>query len=330
VFGATGWLLADRDRVNDKKPEKHAVTTTDTFGAAPPRTKGPIVWLDMDQAELDAAYDQSKYAPNQAQVHARRLANSAIARAVLGEPLRLAYGTKEIEQLDVYRSKRSNAPINVFIHGGAWRNGRSADFAYLAELYVRAGAHSVILDFDSIDNVGGDLMVMARQVRSAVAWVYKNAASFGGDPSRLYVSGHSSGGHLAGCTVTTDWARDFGLPKDIVKGGVLVSGMYDLKPVRLSARSKYVNFTDAIEDELSAQRHIDRLNCPIVVAHGTLETPEFQRQARDFAAAVKAAGKPVKLLVGESYNHFEIQETLATPYGLVGRAALEQMQLGPA
>jgi arylformamidase len=88
-----------------------------------------------------------------------------------------------------------------------------------------------------------------------------------------------------------------------------------------------VKFTDEIEEELSAQRHIDRLNCPIIVAHGTLETPEFQRQARDFAAAVKAAGKPIKFLVGESYNHFEMLETLASPYGLLGRAVLEQMRL---
>jgi arylformamidase len=301
---------------------------TDTL--ATPRTRGPLVWLDMDQQALDDAYDQAVYAPNRDQVHARRQANSAIARAVLGEPLRLQYGASAIEGLDVYRCKLQNAPVNVFIHGGAWRSGSSRDFTFLAELFVNAGAHSVIVDFNNIDEVGGNLMTMAKQVRSAVAWVYKNAPSFGGDPNRVYVSGHSSGGHLAGCVATTDWGRDFGLPKDVVKGALLASGMYDLKPVRLSKRSKYVMFTDEIEDELSAQRHIDRLNCPIVVAHGTLETPEFQRQARDFAAAVKAAVKPVTFLVGESYNHFEMLETLATPYGLLGRAALAQMKLPAA
>lgn len=289
--------------------------------------KGPLVWLDLDQAELDAAYDQSKYAPNQALVQARRLVLSQRARAALGEPLRFAYGSSGIEALDVYRTKQANAPISVFIHGGAWRNGRAADFAYLAEIFVHAGAHSVILDFTNIDAVQGNLMIMARQVRSAVAWVYKNAARFGGDPNRLYVCGHSSGGHLASTVVSADWKKDFGLPGDILKGALLCSGMYDLKPVRLSARSNYVRFTDETEQELSALRHLDRIACPLLVAHGTCETPEFQRQARDFAAALAAAGKQHELLVGEAYNHFEMLETLANPYGLLGRAVLAQMRL---
>jgi arylformamidase len=124
-----------------------------------------------------------------------------------------------------------------------------------------------------------------------------------------------------------DWQKDFGLPIDIVKGAVLMSGMYDLKAVALSKRSKYVKFTDTIVQALSAQRHLDKLNTPIVVAHGTLESPEFQRQTREFAAAVKTAGKPVQLVVAEGYNHFELPETFGNPYGLLGRAAIEQMQL---
>ena len=111
------------------------------------------------------------------------------------------------------------------------------------------------------------------------------------------------------------------------KGYVLISGMYDLVPVSLSARSSYVKFTDEMEQALSSQRHLDKLNAPVILAYGTLETPEFQRQSRDFAAAVKAAGKPVQLLVGEGYNHFEIPETMASPYGLTGRAVLAQMGL---
>ena len=292
-----------------------------------PRAKGPIVWLDMDQKELDDAYDQEVYAPNREQIVARRLANSAIVRAILGEPQRAAYGPTEIEKLDIFRTKAPNAPVNIFIHGGAWRRNKAADYAVLAELFVRAGAHCVILDFITVDEAGGSLFPMAEQVRRAIGWVYKNAESFGGDRNRLYVSSHSSGSQLGGVMVTTDWTRE-NLPADLIKGALLASGMYDLKPVRLSKRSLYVKFTDEMERDLSAQRHIAHLHTPLVLAHGTRETPEFQRQTRDFYAAVKAAGKPAELIVGEGYNHFEFLETLTNPYGLLGRAVLAQMKLG--
>jgi arylformamidase len=299
--------------------------TTMTATAAA-RVKGPIVWLDMDQQALDDAYDQAVYAPNRDQLAKRRLANSAAALARLGKPERYAYGPAPIEGLDVYRTKRPNAPVGIFIHGGAWRNGAAAEFTYLAEPFVDLGAHFVVLDFTNVDNAGGSLFPMVEQVHRAVGWVYRNAEKFGGDRNRLHLISHSSGSHLAGCTVTHNWAKD-ALPLDILKGATLSSGMYDLKPVRLSKRSKYVEFTDAMEEELSAMRHLDRLHTPLVVSYGTYETPEFQRQTRDFAAAVKAAGKPVGLLVGEGYNHFEMLETLANPYGLLGRAVLGQMGL---
>ena len=292
-----------------------------------PRAKGPRVWLDMDQKEIDDAYDQSVWAPNQKLLNARRDAANKRALARIGLPERVAYGPAEVEKLDIYRTKRANAPINVFIHGGAWRGGSARASAYQAEMYIAAGAHYVSLDFISVLKAGGNLMTMADQVRRGVAWVYKNAASFGGDPNRLYLSGFSSGGHLAGVVLVTDWGKDFGLPADVVKGGLCASGMYDLKPVRLSARSKYVKFDDATEQALSSQRHLDKLNAPVIVSHGTAESPEFQRQAREFAAAVKGAGKPVQLIVGEGYNHFEMPETLGSPYGLLGRAVLEQMKL---
>ena len=287
----------------------------------------PRVWLDMDQAELDTAYDQSAWAPNREQLIKRYAANSEAVRARLGAPLRYAYGATPVEGLDVYATTRANAPINVFIHGGAWRAGLARDYAFPAELFVRAGAHFVVPDFAWVQSVGGSLMPMAAQVRGAVAWVKRNAHRFGGDPDRIYVSGHSSGAHLAGVILTTDWRRGFDLPPDTVKGGLCSSGMYDLKPVRLSARNAYVKFTDEMEQALSSQRHLDTLNAPVTVSHGTLESPEFQRQARDFAAALTAAGKPVRLLVGEGYNHFEMIETLGTPDGLLGRAVLEQMRL---
>jgi len=291
--------------------------------------RGPLVWGDMDQKALDDAYDQDVYAPNRPLIVTRRLAAAERARAVIGQPQRVAYGPSQYEELDIFRTAAANAPVNVFVHGGAWRRNKAADYAAQAEPLTRAGAHSVLIDFINVEQSGGDLMPIYEQVRRALAWVWRHADTFGGDRNRLYISAHSSGSHLTGCVLTVGW-REEELPQDFCKGALLLSGMYDLAPVRLSKRSSYVTFTDAAVERLSAQRHLDQLHTPLILAYGTCETPEFQRQTRDFFAAVRAAGKPAELLVGEAYNHFEYLETLANPFGLAGRAMLLQMGLAAA
>ena len=289
--------------------------------------KGARVFMDMDQQELDASYNQLAYEPLLPQVSKRLASNSEAMRARIGAPRRESYGPSASEALDIYRTKQKNAPIFVFIHGGAWLGGAAKDHGFPAEMFINAGAHYVAVDFIAIKEAGGDLGVMAKQVRSAVAWVHRNATSFGGDPARLYVGGHSSGGHLCGVVLITDWQKDFGLPANIIKGGLCMSGMYEMKPVALSARGNYVKFTEVMKDSMSAIRHIDRLNAPITVTYGTFETPDFQRQSRDFAAAVKAAGKAVELIEAPNYAHLEMCESLGNPYGANGRAALAMMKL---
>lgn len=292
---------------------------------------GPLVWLDMDQAALDAAYDQARYAPNMAQVLERYAANSEAVRSRIGQPQRFAYGPSPVEALDVYRTGQAAAPVCIFIHGGAWRGGLAKNNAFAAETFVQAGAHFVVPDFAWVQDVDGKLMPIADQLRRAVIWVYENVHRFGGDPQRLYVCGHSSGAHFAAVLLTTDWSSvlegDAELPVNLLQGGLCCSGMYDLKPVRLSARSAYVKFTDAVEQALSPQRHLQQLRVPVIVAYGSLESPEFQRQARDLKTAVQAAGKPARLVALEGLNHFEVIETLAAPDGLLRRALLEQMGL---
>ena len=251
-----------------------------------PHQKGPLVWMDMDQIELDAAYDQRFYAPMGDQIQKRV------------------------------------ASISNAVRGGSARNN-----AYPAEMFVNAGANFIAIDFIDINQAGGDLRLVAAQVRNAIAWAYKNAASFGADTNRLYIGGRSSGAHLTAVALVTDWERDYGVPTDIVKGGICSSGMYDLKAVRLSKRNSFVRFTDEMEQAMSPQRQLDRLRAPVVVTYGTNETPEFQRQARDFAAAIKAAGKSVETIEAPNYNHYEMGESFGNPYGPSGRAALALMQL---
>jgi len=294
----------------------------------PAPLRGPLVWRDMDQVALDDAYDQAVYAPNRDQVLARLGAASESARKRL-KPQRAAYGPSEHEGLDIYRAAdagRAPAPINVFVHGGGWQVSSAADTAFTAEPIIGAGAHAVLIDFITVNQAGGDLFPLYRQVSRALAWVWRNAESFGGDRNRLYVSAHSSGSHLAACALSRGW-REENLPADFCKGAMLTGGMYDLEPVRLSKRSRYVKFTDAMEQDLSPQRHLDDITTPLILGYGTCETPEFQRQTRDFYTALRAEEKPAELVVAGHYNHFELFENFASPYGIIGRTRLRQMGL---
>lgn len=283
------------------------------------------IWLGMNQKQLDDAYSQFIYAPNIGQVIERWGTNSELVRSRLGRPLKFAYGSDAIESLDVYPAGVPSAPVHIFIHGGAWQQGMAESYGFPAEAFVNAGIHYVVPDFSWIQDVGGSLYPIVEQLRRAISWVYRNADKFGGDPDRIFLSGHSSGGHLAGVMMTTDWDNEMDLPANIIKGGLCCSGMFDMKPVRLSSRGDYVDFTDEMEDDMSPIRHIDKLRAPLIVAYGSYETPEFKRQSREFASAAADAGKEVVLLVAENYNHFEIIETLANPHGILGRAVLGQI-----
>ena len=293
----------------------------------PSPARGPLVWRDMDQKALDDAYNQAAHAPNMDLILSRIATASETARRILGAPHRLAYGSSEDERLDIYRAPTSApAPINLFVHGGAWLRSSAAQTAFTAEAIVGAGAHAVLIDFVNAGQTGGDLMPLAEQVARAIAWTWRNAESFGGDRSRFYVSAHSSGAHLAACALSRGWRAE-NLPANFCKGALLVGGMYDLAPVRLSSRSAYIKFTDDMEEALSPQRHLEGVTAPLVLACGTGETPEFLRQSREFFAALKVGGKNAELIVAEGYNHFELFETMGNPYGIVGRARLQQMTL---
>jgi arylformamidase len=283
-----------------------------------------MVFLEYDQAELDRQYDQRAWALNAAPVIRRYTENSDRARARLGEPDVFAYGPSAAETLDLYRCPKANAPIQVFIHGGAWRLLGKRDSAFAAETFVRAGAHFIALDFALLPSV--TLAEMVAQVRRGVAWVYQNAVRLGGDPTRLHISGHSSGGHLAGCVAVTDW-QEFGLPHDVVKSAVLASGIYDLLPVRLSARNDYVKLDTSTEQALSPIRHLRNFSGRAYVACGALESDEFKRQSRALAAALDPLQLAAPLAEYAGLNHYEVADTLADPHGGLGRAALGLMGL---
>ena len=286
---------------------------------------GPPVWRDLDQAALDRAYDQSAWAANREQLLSRYESESDHVRRRLGAPLRHAYGAGRNEGIDVYPAGVGNAPIEIFIHGGAWRSGTAARYGFPAELFVRAGVIYAAPDFDAVQDHDGDLAPMADQVCRAIRWICRNAPALGGDPARITLSAHSSGAHLAAVALTRLSQGVDALAPDAIKRALLVSGLYDLAPVRLSARSAYVTITNVAEAALSPVRHVERITTPIIVADASLDSPEFQRQSQDFADALASRGLLAGRLNGVGYNHFELLETLANPYGLLGRAALEHV-----
>ncbi len=284
------------------------------------------VFLDYTQEELDRAYDQRAWAPNAQTVIARYTTDSKAVRANYTFKT-VRYGASDDEVMDAFPpvsvSASRLAPIHVFIHGGAWRLLTKDDSAFPAPTFVANGVIYVALNFAVIPKVR--LPEMADQCRRAIVWLSRHASEIGGDPGRIFLSGHSSGGHLAGVLLTTDWPK-YGAPENVIKAGLAVSGMFDLAPVLLSARSSYVVLSKEEEHALSAMRHLDMIRCPIAVAYGDGETPEFTRHARDFAAALKAKGTHSSMLIeGKDFNHFEIINTLAQANGLLGKVALQQI-----
>jgi arylformamidase len=280
------------------------------------------VFLDYDQSALNRQYDQRAWVPNADELIRRYVTASDAVRARLGEPESLAYGAAPVETVDLYRAARAPAPVVVFLHGGAWQRLSKRESAFAAETFVRAGAHFAAVDFAALP--AATLADLVDQVRRAVAFLYRNAERLGVESDRIHLVGHSSGGHLAACAMTTDWAA-LGLPPRMVKAGLCVSGIYDLLPVRLSGRNAYLRLDAASEHALSPQRHLARLGCPLIVAAAEFDAPEFRRQARDFAAAAVDAGGTVRLVEGRGFNHFDFIETLADPHGLLGRLMLEEI-----
>ncbi len=294
---------------------------------AAPSKKDSLIWRGLSLKELDLTYDHSQYAPNFLDIVGRYSSNSELTRNRLGNPTTISYGKTTFETLDLYACKNPKAPIHIYIHGGNWQQCSAKDFAFLAELFVNAGAHCLFPDFSNILQSNGDITPLAEQVKCAVSWAYKNAHTFNGDPEKIFISGHSSGAHLAAVALTADWSGYDGLPANIIKGGLLSGGIYDLAPIRLSTHYAEFKFTNEIEESLSPQRQVQFLNTPLILAYGSLESPEFMRHSQEFTTAIQQKNKPVELIVGQGYNHFDMIETLSNPYGILGRAALRQMGL---
>lgn len=283
------------------------------------------VWRSLTQAELDRQYNNRAFLPDAAELIARY---DALSRPVRERhpPLRLAYGDGPNERLDLYRPPGTAAgtrlPVHVFVHGGAWQTESAASSAWPAPATLAVPALYAALDFDLVPHAR--LPDIVAQVRRAIVWIVRNVAPHGGDPRRLVVTGHSSGGHLAAMLAVTDWTRH-GLPAGTIRAAAALSGMYDLEPVRLSYRNKVLALTPDEAAALSPIRRRPTVAGPILVGVGEGETDEFRRQARDAAAAWRAMGADIRFLPLAG-NHYECVLTMADPAAPLGAAVRTMLQ----
>ena len=266
---------------------------------------GETVFFGYDQAALDREYNNSEKVPNAAELIAWYPAESARTRDALPARLDLRYGPNPGETLDVFQPEGPGPwPVHVFLHGGYWRSLDKRDFSFVARGLQPAGVLVAVINYALIPTVDMDELV--RQVRASVAWLHRNAASLGGDPARLTVSGHSAGGHLAAMLMSTDWARFAGLPRDVVKAAFGISGLYDLEPIRLS----YLNQTLGLSME--AARRNSPVHCVpasagrLLLPLGAKEGDEYHRQSESLAAAWRRRGLDVEITDMAGHDHFSI------------------------
>jgi len=284
-----------------------------------------LIYLNYTQAELDAQYNQVTLVPDLSPYMEHWTKASAEARATLECNLDVAYGPGEVELLDIFSSKQERTPIHVHLHGGAWRRIGKEHVSYHAPPFVDAGAIFIALNFGLAPRYTLDEII--DQIRKAIKWIWENANTFNGDRDRIFLSGVSSGAHLAANILADGWRSSYGLPEDVIKGAVLASGPYDLEPVRLSARNEYLKLDQASADRSNPLKHIPASGPPIFICWGDGELDEFRRQGEAFAQAWQAAGNDCQMLKIENCNHFDVGTLFGQADSAIIKAALAQMSI---
>ena len=281
------------------------------------------VWRDYSQAELDRQYN-SRGTVADATIYLREYADrTKAAKATLTCHQNISYGGKDgaanDETLDLYPAAQAGAPVMVYLHGGDWRALSKNDSGFAAPAFVASGVTFVALDFTLVP--ANTLPGMGAQVRRALLWLAKNIAAYGGDPARIHIAGHSSGANLVGQCLMTDWARDFGASADLVKSALMISGLGDLEPVRLSFRNQNLNLSPAVVAQVSLLHQQPHTYCPLLVAVGAIETEDYRRQSRDLSNYWRAQGNEALLMELQGRHHFDAVLEWADPASEVFRAS---------
>jgi len=269
-----------------------------------------MLYRGMDRATLDAAYDNTAAVPAVETIRADWRARSAEVRKRRRCRLDLAYGTAPRQRLDLFLADSPRAPTLVFIHGGYWQRNDKEDFAFIAEGPLAHGINVAVVEYTLAPAARMDQIVA--EIRQAVTWLAATLGAHDADPARLYLSGHSAGGHL------TAMAMQLGT----VRGGLAISGLFDLEPIRLCYLNDKLGLDQAEARRNSPILHLPLAAAPLVTAYGTAELSELCRQSIDYAKAWGERGLPGHLLPIEGADHFSVLESLADANGALTRALL--------
>ena len=277
------------------------------------------------QGELDAEYDVGRSVPDFGDIAAFYENTSARARQEMCCQLDVPYGPTRAEHLDIFPAERPNAPILIFLHGGYWCSLSSKEYSLVASGPVSVGVTTIVVNYALCPNVTIDEIV--RQCRSAIAWTYRNAARFDSDRDRIYVAGHSAGGHLTAMALLTAWEADYALPSDVIKGGCGISGLYDLAPLPYTFVQSSLQLTWDQVLRSSPILHLPSVAAPLLISYGGQEPGEFRRQSDDFLAAWRQKGLDGAFLPQPDKNHYNAIYGFTDAGSPLCRAMLHQMQL---
>ena len=286
------------------------------------------VYLEYSQEELDRQYEQRSLVPDPSPYFKTWSDATRQAKATLQCIEDISYGDHRDARMDLYLPEQLNekgelSPVLAFIHGGAWQRLSKEESGYMAEPFVKEGVALAVPDFSSA--VDESLDIMVQQLRRAILFLYESGKNQMIDPNKIFLCGHSSGAHLAANIAVTDWSI-FDAPPDLIKGVTLVSGPYDLEPVRLSARNDYLLLDENSAIQLTPQTHLKPGLPPAIFAWGGRELEEFQRQSAALADAWEIQGMDVKRLVFPDKNHFDMGCEHMSLDSTLAKATLDQIK----
>ena len=260
------------------------------------------------QEAIDAAYDPMR-GHDPAALVAGWQARSQAVRERCRVTQDVAFGPTLAERMDIYHTEAEGAPLHLFLHGGYWRSLGHREFGFVAEGLVQAGINVAVVNYALCPAVAfGELV---RQARAAVVWLHRNGATLGADPSRLSVSGHSAGGHLAAMLLSTDWRGVYGLPDELIGGALCISGLFDLRPFPWSWLQPKLQLSGRDVNDYSPLFLPCRVPAAVQLVAGSEESSEFARQMHTYAEHLTAQGASVVAELAPGDDHFTILDHYA-------------------